>query len=71
MILRYAQLHEITPDFIPNFSLLKHVFIGHEVGVCAPIWFNLAYFWVYRLTDVNPFSFYLMATNVLDIESAK
>ena len=108
VILRYAQLHEITPDFIPNilavktrfhrswdrgmytdvvqsaslsfhlifclpflkqyishsnlaihswfwcksdrvkslmissipFSLLKHIFIGNEIEVCAPMWFN-------------------------------
>ena len=52
------------------FSLFIRVFIGHEIGVCAPTWSNLAYFWVCRCVDVNIFPFYSMATNVLDIESA-
>ena len=50
------------------FSLIIHVFIGHGVGVCAPIWFNLAYFWICRLMDINLFPFYSMAANVLDID---
>ena len=24
----------------PLFSLLKHVFMGHEIEVCTPMWFN-------------------------------
>ena len=56
--------------FHPYYSRCSYAFSCHEIGVCAPIWSNLAYFWVCRCLDVNLFPFYSMATNVLDIESA-
>ena len=41
----WCALDRVKSNMISSllFSLLKHVFIGHEIAVCAPIWFNLAY----------------------------
>ena len=49
----WCKLNHVKSHMISSllFSLFMHVFIGHGVGVCAPIWSSLAYFWLCWLID--------------------